>query len=110
MRESTVKRFLRLPRFNEHLELHRLDCLSSNGRLETYEYMLDRYRQSPPEELRPPGLLTGNDLIGAGYRPGPQFSKMLTAVEDAQLEQRIATKEAALALVRSTFGDPPGSP
>jgi poly(A) polymerase len=107
MRESTVKRFLRLPRFDEHLELHRLDCLSSNGHLETYEYMRERYQFAPDEELRPPRLLTGNDLIAAGYRPGPQFSSMLTAVEDAQLERRITSKEDALALIRTTFGDPP---
>jgi poly(A) polymerase len=68
--------------------------------------MSDRYRHAPPEELRPPKLLTGNDLIAAGYRPGPEFSKVLAAVEDAQLEQKIATKEEALALVRADFGDP----
>ena len=106
MRESTLKRFLRLPRFDEHLELHRLDCLSSNGNLDTYQYMFDRYRSAPPEELRPASLLTGHDLIAAGYRPGPQFSKMLTTVEDAQLEHRIVSKEGALELVRHTFGDP----
>jgi poly(A) polymerase len=104
MRESTIKRFLRMPRFDEHLELHRLDCLSSNGQLESYQYMHDRYQQAPPEELKPPALLTGNDLIAAGYRPGPQFSKMLLTVEDAQLECRITTKEEALELVRSSFG------
>lgn len=106
MRESTLKRFLRLPRFEEHLELHRLDSLSSHGHLDAYQYMRDRHQNAPPEELRPPSLLTGTDLIAAGYRPGPQFSKMLTAVEDAQLEQKIGTKEEALALVRSTFGEP----
>ncbi len=114
MRESTIKRFLRLPRFDEHLELHRLDCTSSHGHLDAYTYMSDRYQQAPPEELSPPKLLTGNDLIAAGYRPGPEFSKILAAVEDAQLEQRIATKEEALALVRADFGDPrmasPNSP
>jgi poly(A) polymerase len=110
MRESTIKRFLRLPRFDEHLELHRLDCLSSHGKLDAYEYMRDRYRQAPPEELRPPKLLTGNDLIQAGYQPGPGFSKMLSAVEDAQLEQRISTRDDALQFVHSTFGDPHGQP
>lgn len=106
MRESTIKRFLRLPRFEDHLELHRLDCTSSHGHLDNYEYMLDRYRQAPAGDLRPPKLLTGNDLIAAGYRPGPQFSKILSAIEDAQLEKSIATKEEALALVQSSFGEP----
>ena len=104
MRESTLKRMLRLNRFDEHLELHRLDCESSHGNLENYELAKSRFEQSPPEELRPPRLLTGDDLIAAGYRPGPDFARMLEAVEDAQLEGRIQSKEEALELARSTMG------
>lgn len=106
MRESTVKRFLRLPKFEEHLELHRIDCLCSNGNLENYEFMKQRFEESPPEQLRPPRLLTGNDLIEAGYAPGPQFSQMLNAAEDAQLEGRVHTKEEAMELVRAAFPGP----
>src|SRR5271165_37013 len=106
MRESTRKRFLRLPAFEEHLELHRLDCLSSFGDLTSYQLMKDQYQRLEPQQLRPSPLLTGNDLIAAGYRPGPAFSKMLEAVEDAQLESRIVSKEEALALVESAFGKP----
>lgn len=106
MRESTVKRFLRLPKFEEHLELHRIDCLCSNGNLENYEFMKQRFDESPPEQLRPPRLLTGNDLIEAGYAPGPQFSQMLNAAEDAQLEGRVHTKEEAMELVRAAFPGP----
>ncbi len=104
MRESTLKRMLRLNRFDEHLELHRLDCQSSHGNLENYQFAKSRFEQSPPEELRPPRLLTGDDLIAAGYRPGPDFARMLEAVEDAQLEGRIQSKEEALDLVKSAFG------
>jgi poly(A) polymerase len=104
MRESTIKRFLRLPKFDEHLELHRIDCLASSGNLENYEFMKQRFEQSPPEEVRPPRLLTGRDLIAAGYEPGPQFSKMLEAAEDAQLEGRVRTREEALKLIQATFG------
>ncbi len=103
MRESTLKRFLRLPDFDEHLELHRLDCLSSHGKLGNYEIARAKRDEMPAEVLKPPPLLTGDDLIAAGYRPGPEFSKMLAAVEDAQLESRIHTREAALALVRERW-------
>ncbi|HLJ44936.1 MAG TPA: CCA tRNA nucleotidyltransferase [Bryobacteraceae bacterium] len=106
MRESTVKRFLRLPRFEEHLTLHRLDCAASHGNLENYEFMKTRFEASPPEQLRPPRLISGQDLIAAGYRPGPQFSSMLAAIEDAQLEDRIHTRGEALELVQSLFGLP----
>jgi poly(A) polymerase len=104
MRESTLKKFLRLPRFDEHLALHRLDCLSSNRNTETWEVLKKRYDETSREELKPPPLITGRDLIAEGYQPGPRFSEMLGAVEDAQLEGRIATREEALGLVRQTFG------
>jgi len=106
MRESTLKRMLRLPGFDEHLELHRLDCSSSHGHLDNYEFAKTKFEQSGPEELRPPRLVTGDDLIAAGYVPGPDFSRMLEVAEDAQLEARIQSKEEGLELVRSTFGPP----
>jgi len=98
MRVSTLKRFLRLPHFEEHLELHRLDCLSSNRRTEAYEYAQSKLTEFGKEELRPPGLITGDDLIAAGYRPGPNFKQALGSVETAQLEGEIHSKEQALAL------------
>jgi putative nucleotidyltransferase with HDIG domain len=103
MRESTLKRFLRLPKFEEHLELHRLDALSSNGRLENYDLARRKLQEFGQEQLKPKPLVTGADLIAEGYRPGPQFSRMLSAAEDAQLEGRIATREEAVALVKRLF-------
>lgn len=108
MRESTLRRFLRQPHFDELLELHRLDCLASHGKLDQYEFVRARRRELPPETLRPRRLITGHDLLAAGYRPGPAFARMLEAVEDGQLESRIATPEEALRLVREAFGPPPG--
>jgi len=104
MRESTLKRFLRLPRFDQHLELHRLDCLASHRLLENYEFIRRKLDELPAEQLKPPPLLTGRDLIAEGYTPGPQFSEMLAAVEDAQLEGHIHSTEEALDLVRELFG------
>jgi poly(A) polymerase len=110
MRESTMKRFLRMHNFAEHLELHRIDCLSGNGKLDTYKRMRARLEELGEEELRPTPLLTGHDLIELGYQPGPAFGKILAAVEDAQLEGRVRNKEDALELVRREFGQlrPPG--
>src|SRR5215831_6735371 len=103
MKESTLKRFLRLPRFEEHLELHRLDCMAAHGWLDNYEFVRQKLQELTQEELKPAPLVTGHDLIAAGYQPGPQFSKMLAAAEDAQLEGRIQTKEEGLELVREMF-------
>jgi poly(A) polymerase len=109
MRESTLKRFLRMDRFEEHLELHRLDCLASHGMLDHYYFVRSKLEEISPEQLKPRRLLTGHDLIRAGYRPGPAFARMLKAVEDAQLESRVQTAEEALALVRSLFDPPDGA-
>ena len=106
MKESTLKRFFRLPKFPEHLELHWLDVTASHNRLELYEFAKARYEAAPAEEVKPPLLVTGADLIAAGYRPGPGFRAMLDAAEDAQLEGAITTKEEGLALVREMFGAP----
>jgi poly(A) polymerase len=103
MRASTLKRFVRLPRFDEHLELHRLDCVSSHGRLESYGFVRRILTETPEEQIRPIRLLTGDDLQEMGYRPGPVFSEILRAVEDAQLEGQLGTKEAAREYVRSNF-------
>ncbi len=109
MRQSTLKRFLRLSHFEEHLELHRIDCLSAHGDLSLYDYARQQYEHAPEEEIRPRLLITGSDLIAAGYRPGPKFKTMLEAAEDAQLEGVVNTPEQALALVRERFGKPPAA-
>ncbi len=92
-----------MPGFDEHLELHRLDCSSSSGHLENCEFARARLAEQPPESLKPEPLLTGHDLIIAGYHPGPQFSRMLAMVEDAQLERIVNSKEEALRLLHDAF-------
>ena len=99
MRDSTLKRFLRMDRFEEHLELHRLDCENSNRNLTTYEFTRAKLNEHPPEKLKPPGLVGGAGLIAAGYAPGPRFTEILRALEDAQLDGEISTREEALSLV-----------
>jgi poly(A) polymerase len=100
MKESTLKRFLRLQQFDEHMALHRLDCLASHRDLSLYEFAHEKLQVMPEEQIRPRPLINGDDLIEAGYQPGPQFKELLLAVEDAQLEGTIGTREEALALVR----------
>jgi poly(A) polymerase len=103
MKESTLKRFFRLPHFEEHLALHRLDCLAAHGNLALYDFAKNRYENLPKEEVRPSLLLNGKDLIAAGYRPGPEFSAMLASAEDAQLEGTVQTREQALHFVQTRW-------
>lgn len=103
MRASTLKRFFRLPKFDEHLALHRMDCLSSHGNLSLYDFAREHYETAEPEHIRPELLVTGDDLIKLGYKPGPDFKTMLAFAEDAQLEGNVVTREQALELVQRTF-------
>ena len=104
MKESTLKRFMRLPRFQEHLELHRLDCSASHRDLSLYEFVREKLENTTEEEIHPTPLITGRDLIAHGWKPGPQFRTMLQAVEDAQLEGALHTREEAMSFVHINFG------
>jgi poly(A) polymerase len=103
MKDSTFKKFVRMPRFDEHLALHRIDCLSSHGDLTSYNFTREKIASMPPEAVRPAPLITGEDLIAAGYPPGPRFKEILTAVEDAQLEGRLHSPQEAMKFVKREF-------
>jgi poly(A) polymerase len=105
MKVSTLKRFLSIPRFDLHLELHRLDCLASHGKLDAYAFCKQKYEELQKEPPPPLKLVTGEDLIKLGYSPGPEFSQMLRTVEDAILEGTVRTKDEGLALVKQQFGE-----
>ena len=106
MRQSTLKRFFRQKGFEEHLELHRLDCLASHGGLGHYEFVRDTlaaFAAMPEDVVRPPRLLTGDDLMAEGYPQGPRIGEILTALEDAQLNGEVRTAEQARAFVAERF-------
>jgi poly(A) polymerase len=106
MKDSTFKRFVRLPEFDEHLALHRLDCLASHANFDLYDYTRERLASLPAGAVRPVHLISGHDLIAAGYAPGPRFAEILAAVEDAQLEATIATRDEAMGFAESNFPRP----
>ncbi len=103
MKESTFKRFVRMPRFDEHLQLHEMDCQSSHGDLTAYNFTREKMASMPPGIMRPSPLISGDDLIAIGYKPGPQFKEILSAVEDGQLEGRLRSREEAMAFVKGEF-------
>ncbi len=103
MSEATFKKFVRMPRFQEHLELHRIDCESSHGDLTTYRFTREKIASMPPEAVRPRPLVSGDDLIDAGYVPGPKFKEILGAVEDRQLEGMLHSGDEAMEFVRKEF-------
>lgn len=103
MRPARLKRFLRMPDFHLHLQLHRLDCLASHGMLDNYEFCLERLQNMEPDELLPPRLLTGDDLLTMGFAPGKLMGEILRALEEEQLENRVHNKEEATAFVQTRW-------
>jgi poly(A) polymerase len=103
MRVATLKRFLRQEGIEELLELCRIDAEAANGDLTWFEFCRAKLGEFGREEMKPARLVSGGDLIALGYRPGPRFKQILGAVEEAQLEGTIASRDEALALLRDRF-------
>lgn len=103
MKESTLKRFLRMPYFEDHLMLHLADCLASHGSTEAYDFVKKKLDEIKEEEIKPKPILSGYDLIEMGYKPGPIFSKILDSLEEAQLEGDVKDKEEAKRFVIERF-------
>ncbi|MFO8056327.1 MAG: CCA tRNA nucleotidyltransferase [bacterium] len=106
MRQAKLKRILRMENLDLHLELHRLDCIASHGNTENYRFLKKKKRefQNQQKELKPPRLITGDDLISMGLEPGPRFKQILEALEDAQLEGTVQDREQALQWVKENYG------
>ena len=102
MKLSTLKRLLALSRFDEHLELHRLDCIASHGKLDNYEFLRQKLEEFSREEIAPEPLVTGRDLIEMGYKPGPVFKRILDAVREEQLENRLTSREEGIEWIGTT--------
>jgi tRNA nucleotidyltransferase/poly(A) polymerase len=110
MRLSTLKKFLSRPTFEDEMELHRADCLASHGDISNYEFLRQKQREIPIDEVRPAALLTGKDLIALGLAPGPAFKKILGEAYDAQLEGTIYTPEDAIAWAKKNHPLDAGGP
>jgi poly(A) polymerase len=95
MRESTLKRFIAMPYFEDHLILHLADCQASHGSREAYDFVKKKLEEFKEEEIKPKPIITGYDLIDMGYIPGPIFSEILDSIEEAQLEGIVKDKDEA---------------
>jgi poly(A) polymerase len=104
MRPSTLKRMMSRPTFPLELELHRIDCSSSHGDLSHYEFLKTQLETMSPDEIDPPPLINGRDLLAMGLTPGRVIGKILEAVRVAQLEGTAQTRAEALALAHKLAG------
>lgn len=103
MRVAKLKRFMARPTFQDELELHRVDCASSHGMLDNYEFLLQKRDEFLEEPIIPPPLVRGDDLIRLGMKPGPRFGKILEALETRQLEGGFRDREDAIEWVKREY-------
>lgn len=101
MRKAKLKRFMSEPTFPQEMELHRVDCASSNGFTDNYEFLNEKSDEFATEPLIPPPLITGKDLIEKGLQPGPRFKEILEEIQTEQLENRLSTREEAMAFLET---------
>jgi len=100
MSMSDLKRFFRLDRFQDHLELARIHAAEAAEELADYRHARHKREEFTDEEIWPLPLVTGDDLIALGFTPGPRFKEILSMVEEEQLEGRLVSREAALEFVK----------
>lgn len=101
MRPAKLRRFMARPNFEVELELHRVDCAGSHGDLENYRFLVNKASEFAQEPLIPPPLIRGDDLIALGLKPGPPIGQLLEAIQTAQLEGEVTTREEAFELLKS---------
>ena len=101
MRPARLRRFMARPNFEVELELHRVDCAGSHGDLENYRFLVDKATEFAQEPLIPPRLIRGDDLIALGLKPGPRIGQLLEAIQTAQLEGEVKTRDEAFELLKS---------
>ncbi|MFH1858166.1 MAG: CCA tRNA nucleotidyltransferase [Candidatus Omnitrophota bacterium] len=106
MRPAKLKRLLQRETFLEELELHRIDCASSHGNLENWEFLKKKLEEYSQEEIRPKPLLTGGDLLALGFRQGPLIGEILEQLYERQLEGEILSKEQAFHWVKNRYPKP----
>jgi len=96
MRTGKLKRFVTRSNFDDELELHRIDCASSHGKLDNHEFLKKKLKEYEQEELKPKPYVTGYDLIDLGMKPGPEMKPLLEELYDLQLEAKFKDKTEAL--------------
>ena len=104
MRKSTLRRMLLRPTFPLELELHRLDCLGSHGKLDHYAFLVEQAAQLEQQPAIRPPLLTGKDLLALGMKPGPAMGRLLVEIREKQLQDELKTAAQARAWARSRVG------
>jgi poly(A) polymerase len=95
MRKATLRRLLMRPTFPLELALHRLDCLGSHGRLDVYDFLVEQAAELGQQPEIVPPLLTGEDLIALGMKPGPEMGTVMNELREKQLQDELKSADEA---------------
>jgi poly(A) polymerase len=106
MRPAKLRRFMARATFDDELTLHKVDCVSSHGMTDNYDFLLEKKNEFASEPLIPPPLVTGRDLLALGWKPGPKFGEILEAVQTRQLEGALTARDEAIEWVKKEFAAP----
>jgi len=109
MRKATLRRLLLRGTFPLELELHRLDCLASHGALDHHTFLLAQARELEQKPAIRPPLLTGDDLIALGLKPGPAMGALLREIRERQLQDELKTRRQARAWARMRISERPAA-
>ena len=109
MRPAKLKRLLARPTFPVEMELHRIDCRASHGKLDNYVFLKTKAAELPAEVIRPAPLVTGHDLLAVGFTPGRLLGAVLAEVAELQLEDQLQSQAAALAYARQRLAGAPAA-
>ena len=105
MKKSTFKKFVSIENFNDHLKLHKADCLGSHGDLSLFDFTFQKLDQLNNEQILPKPFINGNDLIDLGIKPGPSYKSILSEIFDDQLEGNIKTRDEALIKLKEVINN-----
>lgn len=106
MRVAKLKRFMARPTFPIELELHRVDCASSNGLMDNHDFLRAKIEEFSSAPLVPPRLLDGRDIMGMGWKAGPEVGRILREIETLQLEGKLTDRDGALDWLRENASPP----
>jgi poly(A) polymerase len=108
LRPSRLFPLLVQPGVGELIALYRAEAVAAGETIHHIEFCERLLRETPPDVLDPPPLLTGHDLHQLGLKPGPEFRRILAIVRESQLDAEVRSREEALKLVETLLQPRPG--
>ena len=99
------KRLLAGEHFGRLLTLWRFEEQTADGNDAVCKRIAERTKSIPPDQIAPPPMVTGADLIALGLTEGPRLGKIAAHLYDAQLNEQFASQAEALAAAKKIVAE-----